>query len=206
MCIIKALHSEAKRSDVFLKEDGIHHCSTGECIGTITRRVNNIADGRNFRRNAGEVEMLAKLFNISEIYFREGGELIELHGITESDWRCKYKMQKHKDGTPCWKTPQEREESVKKVEKALKELEGRGYVEKHYDMSTAVYHIHYYFKTGVACQEVSTFNKFLENLKAIKVTDWKKIGENQEELKEYLCILKKHYEYVSAYVKYQEYE
>lgn len=206
--IIKHLYYRMKKADQFMKTGSGKRKASIDLKKEILisrQRLDRIFKGENFEMTALETKTIAGLFNISKEHFEKNGELISIHNITREDWECffaqqygNYTVEKTGRGNNV--------EGMKKVETALEQIIKKDYIECHYDTKMALYRIRYYFKHGVTYKEVSAFSKFLENLQLIKISDWKELEYNPSEMEGYLPLLKKHYEYVNAYLKCRELE
>lgn len=206
--IIKHLYYRMKKADQFMKTgSGKRKASIDlkEEILISRQRLDRIFNGMNFEMTASETEAITGLFNISKEYFKKDGELISIHNITRNDWECFF-AQQYGSYTVKKTGAGNNVEGMKKVETALEEIIKKDYIESHYDTKAALYRIRYYFKHGVTYKVVSAFSKFLENLQLIKISDWKELEYKPSEMAGYLPLLKKHYEYVNAYLKCRELE
>ena len=219
--IIRYLYYHMKKHSKFLKKGkGTRQASVdlNVYVGISRPRFTRIFSGENFEMAETQSRDISKLFNISADYFKKNGKLIEIHGIDRDDWKCYFNSEFRgsviMDELDEQTTPKEEIEKWKKekmaralkVDEKLQELVETNFVANHYDAKTALYRIHYFFKNGVAFTEVSTLNKFLKYLQLLKISDWKALKSNPEEMKKYLDMLEKHYEYINAYLKFIELE
>ena len=69
-----------------------------------------------------------------------------------------------------------------------------------------LYRVYYYFATGKEYKEVGRLDKFLDAIEILKIDDWKELKSDTEKMRKYLYLMKKHYEYVYAYLKCRELE
>lgn len=207
--IIRYLYYHMKKADQFM-EDGKGKRKASiplrDCIGISRQRLDRIFAGYNFSMAAAESKKLAELFNISTDHFKKNGVLIQLHDITQDDWKYFFYVNYDKSISISKKPDDCVKEKAEKVEKSLKESLEADYIESHYARDAALYRVYYYFAYGSTFKDASTLEKFLKNLKKLKISDWKELGSKPDVLKEYLPLLEMHYEYVSAYVKCRELE
>lgn len=208
--IIRYLYYRMNKADRFMKPGtGKRKASIDikEEVLISRQRFNRIFEGENFEITATEAKTIATLFNISTDYFKKDGELIAIHNITKGDWECFFALQYGESSvTKTERAIDGNVAGMNKVNKALQDIIKNDYIEHHYDTKMALYRIRYYFRHGVTYKEVSAFSKFLENLELIKISDWQELEYNPADMKKYLPLLKKHYEYVSAYLKCRELE
>lgn len=207
--IIRYLYYHMKKASSFMKAGkGKRQMSVDikEYVGIPRQRFDRIFKGDNFQITEENAKDISGLFNISADYFKKSGLLIEIYGIDRNDWKCYFSQQYKGSVESAPYTPKVRTDRAVEVDKKLCELIKGNYIAKHYDTKTTLYRIHYYFENGVAFKEVSPFNKFLENLQLIKISDWKELEYNPAEMAKYLPLLKKHYEYINAYLKCKELE
>lgn len=206
--IIRYLYYRMSKADKFMKPGtGKRKASIDikEEILISRQRFDRIFNGENFEITALEAETITRLFNIDKEYFKKNGEIISIHNITRNDWECFFAQQYGEDTVKKTGTG-DNVTGMNKVQNALVNITEKDYIEYHYDTKMALYRIRYYFKYGVTYKEVSAFSKFLENLQLIKISDWKELEYNPAEMAKYLPLLKKHYEYVNAYLKCRELE
>lgn len=208
--IIRKLYYRMDKADRFMTSGiGKRKASVDikEEILITRQRLDRIFCGYNFEMSSSESKTIAGLFNISTDYFKENGNLVSIHGITKEDWECFFSRQYGAESvTNIGKTKSEIDAGMKKVYGALEEVLKKDRIEQLYDTNTALYRIRYYFKHGVAYREVGAFSKFLESLELIKISDWKELEKDPADMRKYLPLLKKHYEYASAYLKCRELE
>jgi len=208
--IIRYLYYHMKKADMFTVQGSGKRKTSVDLYNYIRisrQRFDRIFKGENFQMTKKESKDIAELFHISADYFKKESELVLVHGITKEDWEC-YFHEKYGENSveKIQKPPREIKNRAEKVKNAFLEIIKNDYIAKHYDTKTALYHIHYYFKNGVAYKEVSTLSKFLEALELLKISDWKELSDHPTEMKKYLPLLKNHYEYVSSYIKCRELE
>lgn len=207
--IIRYLYYHMKKHSCFMEEGKGKRQKSKDLkkrVGITRQRFSRIFNGYNFELSGKEAENIAGLFNISTDYFRKNGKLVEVHGIDRNDWKCYFNRQYNGSVKDVPYTPKERMGRADEVDARLQELVKKNFVANHYDTRMALYRIFYFFENGVAFREVSTLNKFLENLQLLKISDWKELKNNPADMKRYFHLLEKHYEYVNAYLKCRELE
>jgi len=73
-------------------------------------------------------------------------------------------------------------------------------------MDAPLYRIYYFFENGIAYKGTDILNKLLEDLKLLKISNWKEFADDPEMLKEYLYLLEKHCKYLKSYLECRELE
>ncbi len=208
--IIRYLYYHMKKAGMFMESGSYKRMKTVDLqdfIQISKPRLYRIFNGDRFELTARESANMIEIFNIRAEYFKKNGELIEISGITENDWYCFFgQTYGEKSVKKLGVLPDEMAEKAEKVQKALNELPKKDYIKNHYDTSHPLFRIHYYFEQGTTFKEFNRLQEFLESLKALKISDWKELADKPEDMKKYLQLLKKHYEYVDAYIKYREFE
>lgn len=211
--IIRYLYGKMKKADRFMvpgKGKRKKSIDISEFIGFDDQRLDRVRKGENFRLAPSDTTVIAECFNIDREYFQEKGKLMEVHGIVPEDWKSYFLERnsakgKGKDGEHV-EEPSEWQPGYEKVKRKLDELVSKGYIEGNYSKQAPIYRIHYFFEKGEVYREPSRLDIFLESLERLEISDWKQIADRQDDMKECLELLKKHYEYVSAYVRCRDIE
>lgn len=181
-----------------------------EAMADITQisyeRLNRILRGEGYSLSKDISEHIANLFGISTDYFKKDADLVNIHDINKEDWEC-YFYEEYKGSVHNLKLlPSEIKKKWQKVIDTLNNFTNSSYIPEHYNIETALYHIFYYFRYGTACRSDSKLNNFLKDIKELEVSEWKELRDQPELLEEYKKYLKKHLDYISAYMTILEYE
>lgn len=205
--IIKYLYYNMKKADEFMYSNGGRRKASvnlNETLEMSLNRLNNIFNGLNYSMDKGLSEHIAGLFNISTDYFKKDSELIQIQGLTKDDWVCYFYNRKQ---TSVAKGQiSDLKERVEKVNECLKNIKKDGYIAQNYATSSPLYRIYYFFSTGKQYKEVTRLDKFLDAIKILKIDDWGEIKSDMQKMKKYQDLMKKHYEYVCAYIQCRELE
>ncbi len=100
--IIRYLYYHMKKADIFMMEgEGKRRKSVAlkEYVPISRTRFRRIFDGENFEIASEDKRKISECFNISTEYFRKEGELIQIHGLTQEDWKCFF-FQQYNDVAP----------------------------------------------------------------------------------------------------------
>lgn len=208
--IIRYLYYHMKKASIFMKE-GTKKRQASVDLKEYTlisrQRFARIFQGSNFEITALESKTIAERFNISKEYFKKDSELIPIYGITQDDWKCYFYESYGKGASVSLHKPSnETNAGMENVKDYLKKIIKKKYIIEHYDTSSPVYRIYYFFENGVTYRDTNTLDKLLENLELLKISAWKELATDPDKMKKYFNLLEKHYEYVKAYLKCQELE
>ena len=208
--IIRHMYYHMKKAEQFMVEgEGKRKKSVDlkTYISISAHRFTRMYKGENFELTADESKTIANCFNISADYFKKEGELIPVYGITRDDWKC-YFYTHYGEDVSVWlvNTPSQKKEGEKKVADCLKKIINKKYIISHYDMDAPLYRIYYFFENGIAYKGTDILNKLLEDLKLLKISNWKEFADDPEMLKEYLYLLEKHCKYLKSYLECRELE
>lgn len=217
--IIRYMYSHMEKADVFMvNTNGKRRTSIDvyEYVVISRQRFARMLQGKNFELTKTEKDTIIGYYNINKDYFEKNGEIIPVHyfkenvfirDITREDWECYFAQQYGKESVGEIIMPDEEiKERIKILQDALSDIVGKDYVPRHYDTAMPLYRIYYFFAGGHTFKEVSTLNKFLDSLERLRISDWEELAKNPIEIKKYLPLLKRHYEYIDAYIKCIEYE
>ncbi len=208
--IIRYMYYHMKKAEQFMVEgEGKRKRAVDlkTYISISGHRFTRMYRGENFEITADESKTIANCFNISADYFKKEGELIPVYGVTRDDWKCYfYKHYGEKVSVQLVKTSNDKDEGEKKIVNCLREITKKNYIVSHYDTDAPLYRIYYFFENGIAFKGTSVLNKLLEDLKLLKISNWKEFADDPKTLKEYLVLLEKHYKYLKAYLECRELE
>lgn len=169
-------------------------------------RLNRILHGEGYSLSKDTSEHIANLLGISTDYFKKNADLVNIHDISREEWEC-YFYEEYKESVYNLKLlPSEIKKKWQKVFDILNSLTDSSYIPEHYNIETALYHIFYYFRYGTACRADSKLNNFLKDIKELEVSEWKELRDQPNLLKEYKKYLKRHLDYISAYITILKYE
>ena len=205
--IIKYLYYNMKKADKFMEDRGGRRKASVELniiLEISLQRLNNIFNGCRYSMDEKTSVRIAKLFNISTDYFKKNSEIIQIYGITKDDWIC-YFYQRNNQSVVKGQISNLKERAGK-VKQFLKDITKAEYIASNYDTGSPLYRVYYYFATGKEYKEVGRLDKFLDAIEILKIDDWKELKGDTEKMRKYLYLMKKHYEYVYAYLKCRELE
>lgn len=202
--IIRHIYRYIKKAEYFILRNESKRPVTmdiKDITGFTRKRLNDIYNGQRYDMYRRESEHLAELFNINENYFRQNGWMIDIHGLTQEDWKCYFYENHHKSVEKPKLTDSERKNKSDAVKNALDDLVKDGHIPDNYDKTTAVYHIYYYFSRHETYRPVTELEEFLNRLDKLKISDWKEIIRDPGRLEKYHRLLQMHTEYTGAYLK-----
>lgn len=160
-------------------------------------RYGRICNGEQFQLPAEERKELCEMFNIDETYFKADGKIIEIHQVTENDWKCLLNYNYFVDYDVS--LPRNKiEETAKRVDELISQSVKKKLIESTYSESDALFRIYYYFKKGTAYRTESQLTKFTRELGNMKISDWNEILQNKTQLQHYGELLDKHSRYIQA--------
>lgn len=167
-------------------------------------RFGRIRDGENFIISKEERKYLSELFNIEETYFCEGGDMIAVHRIDETDWKCYFNC-RHGYNFEMGITGKTMEERANMVDDTIKQSIQKKLIESTYDVSEPLFKIYYYFKNNTPYRDETQLTKFTRELSKLKISDWDEIIEDVNQLSRYEEMLDKHSKYIQAVLTYINY-
>lgn len=196
--IIKSMYYGMKKANVFMVNNAGRKPKSvpiyGNSLPISRQRFDRINGGMCFEFTSKEANKIVDTFGIEMKYFRrDDPDMFGFFGIESIDWQCYYYEYYKASYQVNVKDVKTRAEKVKKK---LKELAHKDWKQSP-DKKNPLYRIWYYFHTGERYEEESRADKCINALRNMKYKDWL---ESPEKLEEASQLLKKHYDYVAAFM------
>lgn len=196
--IIKSMYYGMKKANVFMVNNAGRKPKSvpiyGNFLPISRQRFDRINNGERFEFTNKEVNDIVDRFGIEMKYFRrDNPDMFDISGIDFTDWQCYYNCYHNGSYSVSVGNINDRADMVKEK---LKELAHKDWKQSP-DKKNPLYRIWYYFHTGERYEEESRADKCINALRNMKYKDWL---ESPEKLEEASQLLKKHYDYVAAFM------
>lgn len=203
--VIRYLFSHMEKAECFMDKNGKRKKSKDvyDILGITRQRMHRILHGEGFEMSKDNREKLKNLFDIEDEYFNKNGKMVEVHLITEEDWKFLFAV-KYKVDLNVFGSSRQKAEHIEKIEKALERLLKKNVVENEYATDTAIYKIWYLWKNGVKHKEESNVDTFIRALDKLQIRDWIAIEDDLEKMEWCRGELLKHANYLRIVYEYKK--